>query len=88
MFEAMLRCKFKSLPGENRVIRGQYLLLKGKQKKAIIDREMWEETVFPGSDVRMSMIIDNKIFSEGLCPRPGCGKRNTSSSGETGTTIW
>lgn len=87
VFQSMLKCEFRGLPGEDRVLKGQYLLLKGRQQQAIIDREQWENSVFPGSDVGMSMIVDDGVLWVGICPRPGCGARNTSSLGQMGTVI-
>jgi len=55
VFESMLKCEFKGLPGEERVRLGQYHILNSKRKGFIIDRGRWEKSVFPGSEVNMSI---------------------------------
>ncbi|KAF4624335.1 hypothetical protein G7Y89_g13833 [Cudoniella acicularis] len=87
VFESMLRCEFRRLPGEDRVLRGQYILLKGRGQKSIIDREQWENPVFPSSEVGMSMTIDDEVLWVGIYPRPGCCARITLLPGDMGTII-
>jgi hypothetical protein len=76
VFESMLKCKFRNFPGEKRVLRGEYHILEANRRGFNIDPQKWESLVFPGSDIDMSMVIRGNIFSEGLCPRPGCGQDN------------
>jgi len=89
VFESMLKCEFKQKPGEQRVIQGNYHLLKGSRTKdLIIDRNKWEHDVFPGSNISMSMVITDLLFQEGLCPRLACGARNLPPSDGSTSIIW
>ena len=88
VFESMLKCEFKQKPGEQRVIQGQYHLLKGSTKDLIIDRLKWERAVFPGSNISMSMVIAGMVFQEGLCPRYTCGTRNSPPSDGSSFIVW
>jgi hypothetical protein len=89
VFESMLKCEFKQKPGEQRVIQGQYHLLKGSRTKdLIIDRKKWERAVFPGSNISMSMVITGLLFQEGLCPRSACGARNPPPFDGSTHIIW
>ncbi|KIX92484.1 uncharacterized protein Z520_11804 [Fonsecaea multimorphosa CBS 102226] len=73
-FEGMLRAEFKGVPGEAKVSEGQYHLIDTKGAGAIIRKEDWHRTVFPGSSVTMSVIISQIRWQGGLCPRPSCGE--------------
>ena len=75
VFESMLKCEFQNLPGEKRVLNGEYQILDAR-RGINIDRRKWNSQVFPGSDIDMCMIVRGNVFSEGLCPRPGCGRQN------------
>jgi hypothetical protein len=86
VFEAMLKCQFKGLPGEKLVGNGQYHLLDTKRKELVIDRSKWERSVFPGADISMSMIILGMLFDNGSCPK--CGAQNSQQSIESTFIIW
>ncbi len=88
VFEAMLRCKFKQLPGERLVSQGQYHLLDTRRKDLVIDRRRWERSVFPGADISMSMIILGVLFNKESCPRVACGTRNVQHSIESAFITW
>jgi hypothetical protein len=80
VFESMLKCEFKEKPGEQRVIQGQYHLLRGSRNEdLIIDRKKWERAVFPGSSISMSMIIAGLFISRRLMSkiRPWSSKSTT-----------
>ncbi|PMD62077.1 uncharacterized protein K444DRAFT_525361 [Hyaloscypha bicolor E] len=87
IFEAMLRCRFKQLPGEKLVEQGRYHLLDTKRKDLVIDRSRWERSVFPGTGISMSMIILGMLFNKGSCPRVTCGARNAHRSIESSFII-
>lgn len=72
----MLKCHFRELPGEERVLKGQYHVLNAKREGLVIDKNRWEPSVFPGSQVTMSIILTTQVFLDGVCPRPGCGQIN------------
>jgi hypothetical protein len=46
-FESMLKCEFKRLPGEQRVLLGQYHILNAKHKSSVISPDKWEQPGFP-----------------------------------------
>jgi hypothetical protein len=75
--EAMLKCQFRDLPGEQRVLGGRYHVLNAKRKGLIIDKNRWGRSVFPGSQITMSVILTTEAFPVGICPRPGCGQINS-----------
>ncbi|KAF8858658.1 hypothetical protein BDZ45DRAFT_622010 [Acephala macrosclerotiorum] len=76
VFEAMLKCVFEGLPGEHQVLEGQYHVLNARQKGLIIDRNRWERSIFPGSEVSMSIVITIEVFSKEICLQPGCCEVN------------
>ncbi|CZR62514.1 uncharacterized protein PAC_12411 [Phialocephala subalpina] len=80
VFESLLRCNFKNLPGEALIHNGQFLILNARRKGLIIERQRWDQSIFPGSKVGMSMLITDEVFPEGICP--GCGQSNSTSSDE------
>ena len=88
VFESMLKCEFKRLPGESRVLQGDYHILNAKRKDQIISRERWEQSVFPGSEISMSIFITGVFFKQGMCPRPGCGSMNPLDLSEPSLITW
>lgn len=74
VMEPVLKLTFKDLPGEKRVLSGQYHVLNSKRKGFIIDKNRWDRSVFPGSELYMSMIITTRVIQDGecLCARAGC----------------
>jgi hypothetical protein len=86
VFESMLKCEFKQLPGESRVLQGQYYILDSKRKAQIIPAHQWGQTVFPGAEISMSMIIAEFLADRGWCPRPGC--YNRLDVAQSGLNIW
>ena len=72
VFESMLRCEFKGLPGEQKVLRNQYLLWSGLTSEGYIGSDTWHQMVFPESKVKMSVLMDSLGAHSGQCPRPGC----------------
>ncbi|KAF4634522.1 hypothetical protein G7Y89_g3576 [Cudoniella acicularis] len=51
VFESMLKCEFKQLPGEQRVLLGHYHILNAKRKSLVISPDEWEQSIFPGSEI-------------------------------------
>ena len=47
VFESMLRCKFKGLPGELKVLQGDYILVNSTVQGLEVDKGAWERLVFP-----------------------------------------
>ncbi|KAI9783622.1 MAG: hypothetical protein M1816_001213 [Peltula sp. TS41687] len=71
-FEGFLRAEFKGIPGESKVLDGQYHILDSKRQCALISKEAWTQSVFPGADLTMSMIMAFVRSRSGSCPRPSC----------------
>ena len=57
VFKSRLRCDFRSLPGEQKVTQGHYVLLKIHVHGQKISKNAWEQLVFPGTKVKISIII-------------------------------
>jgi hypothetical protein len=87
VFEPLLRCEFKALPGEKRVLSGHYYILNAKRKDMVIKQERWKQSVFPGSHVSMSMIIVGQIFKEDYYPR-SCGGEYSLPNNGSRTINW
>jgi len=71
VFESMLRCDFKGLPGERRVGQGDYILTNSQMQGLQIRKDDWDRTVFPETSVNMSVIMKTFILRE-TCPRHLC----------------
>ncbi|KAI9702790.1 MAG: hypothetical protein M1836_008004 [Candelina mexicana] len=71
VFEAMLRVKFKAVPGEYSVSKGQYRIVNTVNGRCI-SQQNWNNLVFPGTQVAMSIIMEQLLSPDGRCPRPKC----------------
>ncbi|KEF62857.1 uncharacterized protein A1O9_00830 [Exophiala aquamarina CBS 119918] len=71
-FEGLLRAEFKDVPGQLKVIEGEYHLIDSKKDGTLIKKDDWKKLVFPGSSITMSMIISQMRWQGALCPRPSC----------------
>jgi hypothetical protein len=65
IFEARIRVSLKDMPGEQRARCGQYHVLNKRGANDIIGKHRWENTVFPGSEVYISIPV---LESIGLAP--------------------
>ena len=72
VFDSMLRCEFRGLPGEQKVIGGDYDLLDNQVHGVTIGKEAWQRMVFPGTKIKMSVILETFEVVGGFCPRPNC----------------
>ncbi|KAK2764930.1 hypothetical protein FQN54_008627 [Arachnomyces sp. PD_36] len=72
VFESMLRCSFEGKPGENKVRRGRYLILDAKLPGEGLSHKDWENLVFPGSEIYMSIILTGAYGTKTQCPRERC----------------
>ena len=82
VFEAMLRCDFEGVPGEQKVLNGDYVLMNGLIQGLEIDKDAWEQLVFPGSQVSMSVIIKALCAENAaVCLRAGCSGAPINTSG-------
>jgi hypothetical protein len=69
-FEGLLRAEFKDVPGQLKVMGGEYHLIDAKKDGLLIKQDDWNKFIFPGSSITMSMIISQMRWQGGLCPRP------------------
>jgi hypothetical protein len=67
-----LRKQFFNAPGYKKVQRGEYVLLDLQTTKAIPKNDTWQESVFPGSKVGMSIVITELEIKDRRCPRRNC----------------
>lgn len=80
VFESLLRREFKGLPGERKIMNGDYSLVNGLANGELITRDTWEQMVFPGNEIKMAVVLYRHVWSlRGLpwhcgprCPRPQC----------------
>ena len=88
VFESMLKCEFRHLPGERHVLQGQYHLLYAKRRRHVITKKEWEASVFPDSSIDQTMVVAGHRFRRGICPRPACGQENPLVSDHSTTINW
>ena len=72
VFDAMLRCEFKDLPGEQKVRGGDYVLMNSQVQGMTIGKEAWQRMVFPGTKIRMSVVLETFQVVGNFCPKPNC----------------
>ena len=72
IFESRLRCEFKGLPGEKKVLRGEYFLINPAIHGVKFGKDTWQYSVLPGTRVTMAVVIKSICISRGSCPRPQC----------------
>ena len=72
VFESMLRCEFKDLPGEQKVRGGDYVLMDSQVQGVTFRKEAWQRMVFPGTKIKMSVVLETFQVVGGFCPRPNC----------------
>ena len=71
VFEARLRVAFRGLPGEKKVLQGQYRLLDNSRGEPL-SLQCWTESVAPRSKIIMSVVVDGVKMKKGLCSQPAC----------------
>lgn len=69
VFTTMLQCIFKGKPGETHVYYGQYLILHSGSGRSVTDSQQWERTVFPRSQLKMSVLLSQEGYNDDQCPR-------------------
>lgn len=88
IFESMLRCKFKDFPAYESVMRGDYVIMDTRRSGRIVLKSAWRRSVFPGSILDMSVIIELLGASKARgnkCSRPICDGNGMLESGITMT---
>jgi len=92
IFNAFLETHFRGVPGEENVLSGQYFILDAKLNTNPIREDEWAFTVFPGSNLIMSVVIDQlasgKDSTEGCCPKSACRGVGNASASQIGFKIW
>lgn len=68
----MLRCEFKGLPGEQKVLHGDFIIMNSRIHGMQISKEAWQQSVFPGTEIKMSIIMQALRARTGSCPKPRC----------------
>lgn len=88
VFNSFLKTQFKGVPGEEQVLEKQYLILQADGNR--IDQEEWAITVFPGSSLVMSVLMDRVApwVDENRCPRSGCSGHAKIDKDEKVFKIW
>ena len=72
VFNSMLRCEFKGLPGERKVCTGDYVLMDSQKQGVTFKKEAWPLMVFPVTKIKMSVVLETFHVVGGFCPRPNC----------------
>ena len=85
--DRFLRHRFQGLRGEDRINDGEYILLNARYGGGEIHPEAWSHTVFPGSKVNVSIIMESlhAIHQDG-CPRTG--RSGKLSDDRAGFRLW
>lgn len=68
----MLEDNFKDCPGEEEVLRGDYRLTNARRYDSVLSEENWENSVDPGTEVVMSVLMQQLRRTMGRCERIGC----------------
>ena len=79
--------QFEGKPGQDNVRREKYLLLNAKQQQ-IAGKDRYDQMVFPGTKLTMSMILSLIETLAQYCPRPGCNARGTRTSESSSFYKW
>jgi hypothetical protein len=72
IFKSMLECAFENKPGREKVFAGRYRIMNARFQDRIIDESNWEQKIFPGTQIVMSVDISEVKIRVGCCPRVQC----------------
>jgi hypothetical protein len=72
VFEAMLKCEFRDIPGLQKVEAGFYLIMNSNAPGLFIIRDDWSYHVLPGANLNMSMLVTLGRETGQRCPRSTC----------------
>ncbi|KAI9701495.1 MAG: hypothetical protein M1836_001551 [Candelina mexicana] len=86
VFQAFLASQFRDLPGYQKVLRGQFHLLLDKRNTVIIDKNRWATSVLPGMRIVMSVVVEDLLMQEGVCPRLQCRAKNRRNESQQSIT--
>lgn len=79
VFMARLRCEFKNVPGEQKVLLEQFRIFRRKRFDEFLTKDNWDSAVRPGSKVAMSILLDNYGSEGDTCPRCETIKADTDA---------
>jgi len=85
-FTSMLEREFVNCPGEEEVVRGDYRLMNSQFYDDALSEENWEQSVFPGTKIIMSIFVRMLRRAKGQCAREGCA--GTLESNGKAKTVW
>lgn len=71
VFEVALRVNFQNMPGQRKVEEGEFVFQDVRTSRNFTLLE-WLSSVFPGSRIRMAVVMTELDNTPGLCPRPTC----------------
>lgn len=71
VFKRGVRAAFRDCPGQERVDRGFYVFHNVRTRE-VLNRSNWNQTVYPGAKVEMSILITEFTINIGSCPRSTC----------------
>ncbi|CAN9189320.1 unnamed protein product [Alternaria alternata] len=66
---ARLRCEFKNVPGEQKVLLKQFRIFRRKRFDEYLTEDNWDSAVSPGSKIAMSILLDSHGSEGNTCPR-------------------
>jgi hypothetical protein len=69
VFMARLRCDFKNVPGEQKVLLKQFRIFRRKRFDDYLTEDNWDSAVRPGSKIAMSILLDSHGSEGNTCPR-------------------
>jgi hypothetical protein len=69
VFMARLRCEFKNVPGEQKVLLEQFRIFRRKRFDEFLTKDNWDSAVRPGSKIAMSIQLDSYDDEGVACPR-------------------
>jgi hypothetical protein len=68
----MLEKEFEGFPGEEKVKRGEFRMLDAQSYNQTLTERNWGRSVFPGSKIVMSILMESLTVGYDRCFRDGC----------------
>jgi hypothetical protein len=70
-FQLMLNAMFDGRPGRARVQSGDFLMINATSGRRLLN-DSWDHTIREGDRLQMSMVMNDFLTSQDLCPFPSC----------------
>jgi hypothetical protein len=83
VLESVLTARFKNIPGERKVMLGEYALQDGRSLRDIERSQPFEASFLPGRRVHMSMIFKQSYSLKRSCPSCRLETKEDNSIGTT-----